>query len=159
MGLSDSRVSAVIAVTDMARAKDFYENKLGLVGGQDQPDGGVRYPCGDTELHVYPSQYAGGSGATIAGWTVDDIDAAVDELTAKGVAVRRPVEHPTRRASPGRVTSRARGSRTPTGTSCPSARDSPLTCPEPVEGPALWTYSGTQTRRAWGRTSATGCRS
>jgi catechol 2,3-dioxygenase-like lactoylglutathione lyase family enzyme len=85
MGLSDSRVSAVIAVTDMARAKDFYENKLGLVGGQDQPDGGVRYPCGDTELHVYPSQYAGGSGATIAGWTVDDIDAAVDELTAKGV--------------------------------------------------------------------------
>ena len=85
MGLSDSRVSAVIAVTDMARAKDFYENKLGLVGGQDQPDGGVRYPCGDTELHVYPSQYAGGSGATIAGWTVDDIDAAVEELTAKGV--------------------------------------------------------------------------
>jgi catechol 2,3-dioxygenase-like lactoylglutathione lyase family enzyme len=85
MGLSDSRVSAVIAVTDMARAKDFYENKLGLVGGQDQPDGGVRYRCGDTELHVYPSQYAGGSGATIAGWTVDDIDAAVDELTAKGV--------------------------------------------------------------------------
>jgi catechol 2,3-dioxygenase-like lactoylglutathione lyase family enzyme len=85
MGLSDSRVSAVIAVTDMARAKDFYENTLGLVGGQDQPDGGVRYPCGDTELHVYPSQYAGGSGATIAGWTVDDIDAAVDELTAKGV--------------------------------------------------------------------------
>ena len=85
MGLSDSRVSAVIAVTDMARAKDFYENKLGLVGGQDQPDGGVRYPCGDTELHVYPSQYAGGSGATIAGWTVDDIDAAVDELSAKGV--------------------------------------------------------------------------
>ena len=85
MGLSDSRVSAVIAVTDMARAKDFYENKLGLVGGQDQPDGGVRYPCGGTELHVYPSQYAGGSGATIAGWTVDDIDAAVDELTAKGV--------------------------------------------------------------------------
>jgi catechol 2,3-dioxygenase-like lactoylglutathione lyase family enzyme len=85
MGLSDSRVSAVIAVTDMARAKDFYENKLGLVGGQDQPDGGVRYPCGDTELHVYPSQYAGGSGATTAGWTVDDIDAAVDELTAKGV--------------------------------------------------------------------------
>ena len=85
MGLSDSRVTAVIAVTDMARAKDFYENKLGLVGGRDQPDGGVRYPCGDTELHVYPSQYAGGSGATIAGWTVDDIDAAVDELTAKGV--------------------------------------------------------------------------
>ena len=69
----------------MARAKDLYENKLGLVGGQDQPDGGVRYPCGDTELHAYPSQYAGGSGATIAGWTVDDIDAAVDELTVKGV--------------------------------------------------------------------------
>jgi catechol 2,3-dioxygenase-like lactoylglutathione lyase family enzyme len=87
MGLIDSPVGAVIAVSDMDRAKEFYEGKLGLSGGEDQPDGGVRYSCaGDTTLHVYPSpDNAGKSSATLAGWWVDDVEATVDELTAKGV--------------------------------------------------------------------------
>jgi len=86
MGLSDSRVSAAIAVSDMDRAREFYEGKLGLSGGKDQGDGGHTYPCGDgTELHVYPSGNAGQSGATLAAWRVGDVEATVDELTAKGV--------------------------------------------------------------------------
>jgi catechol 2,3-dioxygenase-like lactoylglutathione lyase family enzyme len=88
MGLSDSRVIAVIAVSDMDRAREFYEGKLGLSGGEDQPDGGHRFSCGGgTELHVYPSPgNAGGSGATQVGWIVDDVDATVDELIARGVS-------------------------------------------------------------------------
>jgi catechol 2,3-dioxygenase-like lactoylglutathione lyase family enzyme len=88
MGLSDSPVGAVIAVSDMDRAKEFYEGKLGLSDGQDQPDGGRRYNCGDgTQIHVYPSpENAGKSSATLAGWWVGDVEATVDELTAKGVA-------------------------------------------------------------------------
>jgi catechol 2,3-dioxygenase-like lactoylglutathione lyase family enzyme len=91
MGLSDSRVDPVIAVSDMAAAKAFYEGKLGLTGGEDQPDGGHTYPCGDgSSLHVYPSPgNAGKSEATLVGWTVDDIEATVDELTAKGVTFER----------------------------------------------------------------------
>jgi catechol 2,3-dioxygenase-like lactoylglutathione lyase family enzyme len=87
MGLSDSRVEPAIAVSDMEQARQFYEDKLGLSGGEDQPDGGHTYPCGEgTRLHVYPSPgNAGASGATLAGWTVDDVEATVDELTAKGV--------------------------------------------------------------------------
>ena len=87
MSLSDSRVEPTIAVSDMARAKEFYEGKLGLSGGDDQPDGGHTYPCGDgTRIHVYPSPgNAGKSGATLAGWLVDDVEATVDELTANGV--------------------------------------------------------------------------
>ena len=87
MGLSDSRVYATIAVSDMDRAKEFYEGKVGLSGGEDQPDGGHTYPCGaGTRIHVYPSPgNAGKSGATLAAWIVDDIDATVDELIAKGV--------------------------------------------------------------------------
>jgi catechol 2,3-dioxygenase-like lactoylglutathione lyase family enzyme len=87
MSLSDSRVEPTIAVSDMARAKEFYEGKLGLSGGDDQGDGGHTYPCGgDTGIHVYPSpDNAGKSGATLAGWLVDDVEATVDELTAKGV--------------------------------------------------------------------------
>ena len=87
MGLSDCRVGAVIGVSDMDRAKEFYEGKLGLSGGEETPDGGHRYPCGGgTEIYVYPSPgNAGGSGATQAGWSVGNVEAMVDELTAKGV--------------------------------------------------------------------------
>jgi catechol 2,3-dioxygenase-like lactoylglutathione lyase family enzyme len=87
MSLGDSRVGAVIAVTDMDRAKEFYEGKLGLSGGEDQGDGGRTYPCGGgTSIHVYPSpDNAGKSGATLAAWEVDDLEQTVDELTGKGV--------------------------------------------------------------------------
>ena len=86
MGLGNSPVTASIAVSDMDRAKQFYEGKLGLSGGEDQPDGGHTYDCaGGTKLHVYPSQSAGTSGATLAWWEVDDLDGTVDELTGNGV--------------------------------------------------------------------------
>jgi catechol 2,3-dioxygenase-like lactoylglutathione lyase family enzyme len=87
MGLSDSRIDAVLAVSDMDKAKEFYEERLGLSGGDDQDDGGHTYPCGEgTRVHVYPSpDNAGKSGATQAGWVVQDVEATVDELTANGV--------------------------------------------------------------------------
>jgi catechol 2,3-dioxygenase-like lactoylglutathione lyase family enzyme len=86
MGLSDHPVTASVAVSDITRSREFYEGKVGLSGGQDQPDGGHTYDCaGGTKFHVYPSQNAGGSGATAAWWEVDDLEATVDDLTAKGV--------------------------------------------------------------------------
>ena len=86
MGLSDSRVGAAIAVSDMDRAAEFYEGKLGLHSNGDDPDGGRTYPCGGgTTLHVFPSPLARGSGATAAGWTVEDVEGLVDELISNGV--------------------------------------------------------------------------
>jgi catechol 2,3-dioxygenase-like lactoylglutathione lyase family enzyme len=87
MSLSAAPVEAIIAVTDMGKAKEFYEDKLGLTGGTDSGDGGRTYPCGGgTNIHVYPSPAnAGKSGATQAAWQVDDVEATVDELSAKGV--------------------------------------------------------------------------
>jgi catechol 2,3-dioxygenase-like lactoylglutathione lyase family enzyme len=87
MRLSESRVEATIPVSDMAKAKSFYEGKLGLSGGDDEPDGGHTYPCGDgTSLHVYPSpDNAGKSGATLASWLVEDVEGTVEELSTDGV--------------------------------------------------------------------------
>ena len=87
MGLSSASVVANIPVEDVARAREFYEGKLGLEGGIEQGDGGTSYPCdAGTMIHVYPSPgHAGQSGATLAAWVVDDTDAAVDELAANGV--------------------------------------------------------------------------
>ncbi len=86
MNLGEYRVAAAIAVSDMERAVGFYEGVLGLTG-EASPDGGRDYRCGGgTGLHVYPSAHAQASGATVAGWEVDDLDALVDELIDKGAA-------------------------------------------------------------------------
>lgn len=92
MALQDSQVSATIGVSDMDKAKEFYEGKLGLSDGVDQGDGGCTYTCGGgTRIHVFPSpDNAGKSGATLAAWDVGgQVEAVVDELTGKGVAFER----------------------------------------------------------------------
>jgi catechol 2,3-dioxygenase-like lactoylglutathione lyase family enzyme len=88
MGVQDCRVSATVPVSDMARAKEFYEGQLGLSGGVERGDGGLSYDCdAGTRLHVYPSpENAGNSGATLAAFQTDDVDGLVDELASSGVS-------------------------------------------------------------------------
>lgn len=93
MKLSDSRVGAAVAVTDMSRAIEFYEGKLGLSGSGDEADGGRDYECGDgSAIHVFPSANARPSGATVLGFRVDDVDGTVDELIAQGVTFEQYTE-------------------------------------------------------------------
>ena len=95
MQLSDAKVEPAIAVTDMDRARQFYEGKLGLSGGNDEEDGGHTYPCGDgSRVHIFPSPTAGGSESTLAGWEVDDVVATVEELSANGVTFEHYDEGP-----------------------------------------------------------------
>jgi catechol 2,3-dioxygenase-like lactoylglutathione lyase family enzyme len=91
MVLSSYKVSASIAVADMARAEAFYEGKLGLLGVDDPGDGSHKYACGEgTSLHVYVSPAnAGKATATLATWYVPDLEQVVDELSAKGVTFER----------------------------------------------------------------------
>jgi catechol 2,3-dioxygenase-like lactoylglutathione lyase family enzyme len=90
MGLSDGRVGAAIAVSDMGRAVEFYEGMLGLRSTGDAPDGGRTYDCaGGTYVHVFPSANVRASGATIAGWVVEDVEGTIGELAAKGVTPER----------------------------------------------------------------------
>ena len=67
MGLSDCRVEPGLAVSDLDRARHFYEHQLGLVSGEEEQEG-VRYPCAQgTGIFVLISpQNAGRSTATIA---------------------------------------------------------------------------------------------
>jgi catechol 2,3-dioxygenase-like lactoylglutathione lyase family enzyme len=95
MSLSDGKVSPAIGVSDIDKAKEFYEGKLGLTGSGPVGDGGFDYECGaGTSLHVYPSPSAKPSGATLAAWDVDDFDATVDELIANGVTFEQYDEGP-----------------------------------------------------------------
>jgi catechol 2,3-dioxygenase-like lactoylglutathione lyase family enzyme len=83
MTLSRYELNASIAVSDMARASEFYEDKLGLRATSSGADGSKVY---ESALHVYPSPgNAGMSAATLATWYVDDVEEVVDELAATAV--------------------------------------------------------------------------
>ena len=88
MSLSRYKLNVSIAVSDMARAKEFYEGKLGLPVERAGADGSQIYASGDAaSLHVYPSpNRAGESTATLATWYVDDVERVIDELSSNGVS-------------------------------------------------------------------------
>jgi catechol 2,3-dioxygenase-like lactoylglutathione lyase family enzyme len=84
--LSDANVAATLAVKDLPAARQFYENVIGLHDMVMEGDYAVVYKSGDSVIQVYPSQFAGTNQATAATWLVDDVQAVVDELKAKGVS-------------------------------------------------------------------------
>jgi predicted enzyme related to lactoylglutathione lyase len=84
--LNDSRVDANIPASDLARARDFYADKLGLSPTREIGGEVLMYrTAGGTAFQVYRTDYAGQAGHTIAQWHVDDIASEVHELKAKGV--------------------------------------------------------------------------
>jgi MFS transporter, DHA2 family, multidrug resistance protein len=87
VSLGEFRVDPSIAVSDMAQARTFFEDKLGL-SGTNGDDGSCVYRCGDgTVLHVYPSAARPGtSTATLATWRVPDVELVVDQLRSRGVS-------------------------------------------------------------------------
>ena len=89
MVLGEKDAAATLAVSDLERARDFYENTLGLAPTQDLA-GAMLYKSGNAVVLVYPSEYAGTNKATAASWAVgDDFDAIVEDLRMKGVAFER----------------------------------------------------------------------
>jgi catechol 2,3-dioxygenase-like lactoylglutathione lyase family enzyme len=92
--LGDRDAAATLAVSDLGRARAFYEGTLGLTPVMEDP-GAVVYRSGTSAVLVYPSAYAGTNKATAASWTVgDEFDAIVDDLREKGVAFERYVDLP-----------------------------------------------------------------
>lgn len=86
--LKDHDSSAIVAVADLERARDFYGNLLGLESsGEGEEEGVLVYRTGATRLVVYQSDHAGTNRANAVVWGVgEDIDAIVAALEAKDVA-------------------------------------------------------------------------
>ena len=82
--LRNAPIRAYIPVSDISRARKFYEDIVGLVP-REQYAGGVIYECGGTEVFIYPTTNAGTSRASQAFWQVQDLEAEVAELKARGV--------------------------------------------------------------------------
>jgi predicted enzyme related to lactoylglutathione lyase len=83
--LKNAPIVPYIPVTELPRARKFYEEKVGLKPKEEYA-GGVIYECGDGSwVFMYPSPGAGTSKASQAFWSVDDVAAEVAELKARGV--------------------------------------------------------------------------
>jgi predicted enzyme related to lactoylglutathione lyase len=82
--LSAAPIRAYIPVSDVSRARKFYEGIVGLIPKHEYA-GGVIYECGGTEVFMYPTSNAGTSKASQAFWQVDDVEAEVADLKARGV--------------------------------------------------------------------------
>src|SRR5687767_14850877 len=83
--LQQSPMCAYIPVRDVARARKFYEEKVGLKPKQEIA-GGVTYEFGrGTACFLYPTPNAGTSKASQAFWQVEDVEREVRELKARGV--------------------------------------------------------------------------
>ena len=90
--LSAAPIRAYIPVSNVPRARKFYEGKIGLKPKEEYA-GGVIYECGGAEVFMYPTPNAGTSKASQAYWQVDDVEAEVAELKARGVrATGAPVD-------------------------------------------------------------------
>jgi catechol 2,3-dioxygenase-like lactoylglutathione lyase family enzyme len=83
--LADRPIHATLPAADLERAKRFYTEKLGLSPESEAP-GGIFYRCGGgTRFLVFPSGGTASGTHTQLGWTVDDIEAEVADLKARGV--------------------------------------------------------------------------
>jgi len=83
--LKNAPVVPYIPASNIARARTFYEEKVGLVARQEIA-GGVVYECADRSwIFLYHSGGAGTSKASQAFWQVKDVEAEVAELKARGV--------------------------------------------------------------------------
>jgi catechol 2,3-dioxygenase-like lactoylglutathione lyase family enzyme len=76
------------AVDDLEKAKQFYSETLGLEVTEEN-DLLTLHIAGDRPVLVYPKPNHTPASFTILNFPVGDIEAAVDQLTARGVAFER----------------------------------------------------------------------
>ena len=87
--LQDSPMYSYIPAKDIARARAFYESKLGFTVKQEINGGVVYASAGGTAAFLYLTPNAGTSKASQAFWDVKDIDAEVAEMKRRGVVFEK----------------------------------------------------------------------
>ena len=83
--LDGNEVTAILPVKDMARARRFYEEQLGLVPQGFRPDGKFIYRCGGTVLALFPREGGTKAEHTALSFEVQGIERVIAELKTKGV--------------------------------------------------------------------------
>jgi catechol 2,3-dioxygenase-like lactoylglutathione lyase family enzyme len=101
--LQQSPIYVYFPARDLARARRFYEEKLGFVP-KSLNNGGVTYEFGGgTAAFLYLSDNAGTSKASQAFWSVADVDQEIVHLKQRGVVFERYDDMPGERSPEGAV--------------------------------------------------------
>ncbi|WP_405513466.1 VOC family protein [Streptomyces canus] len=82
--LARGRVATRLPAQDLARARRFYAEQLGLEPVDERP-GGLLYRCGGTDFALFRSAGVSPGTFTQMGWEVDDIETVVSQLQQRGV--------------------------------------------------------------------------
>jgi catechol 2,3-dioxygenase-like lactoylglutathione lyase family enzyme len=82
--LSDARLHTTLPAADLKRARAFYSEKLGLEPTEELPQG-LTYEAGAaTRFILFPTRSRPSGTHTQIGFAVDDIQAVVNDLKARG---------------------------------------------------------------------------
>jgi catechol 2,3-dioxygenase-like lactoylglutathione lyase family enzyme len=89
--LGESKATSGFAVNDLNKAREFYEGTLGLgVEVLDQEHGLAKLKLADEcDVLMYLSTDMKPASYTMLNFEVDDVDAAVEGLSARGVSFER----------------------------------------------------------------------
>ena len=82
--LADAAVSARLPARDLARARRFYADVLGLEPAEARP-GGLRYQCRSGSFSIFESSGRPSGEHTQMAWQVGDLASTVVELQQRGM--------------------------------------------------------------------------
>lgn len=83
--LSTLEIYSVLPAADLARARGFYTDKLGLEPAEVMDDGVIYRMQGGSTFLVYETSNAGSAKNTQMCWMTPDLDAEMADLRGKGV--------------------------------------------------------------------------
>ena len=85
---ANTKAFSGFAVDDVQRARQFYEGTLGIETSEENGMLTLRI-AGERPTLIYPKPDFAPATYTILNFPVEDVDAAVDALTARGVEMER----------------------------------------------------------------------
>lgn len=86
-----------IPVTDLSRARKFYEGVLGLKPSSEEVRNNIEYEVGSGTLLIadYGERWRPANGGTMAAFEVDDVDTMIERIKASGAQiVMEPIDSP-----------------------------------------------------------------
>jgi predicted enzyme related to lactoylglutathione lyase len=83
--LSQARATTILPVKDLARARSFYESRLGFAGGTPKPDGAWVYDSEKYSIALMPKEGGTKAEHTALSFEVPDIVDGIRTLEKAGV--------------------------------------------------------------------------
>ncbi len=85
--LGTSKVHPILLSKDLDQTREFYHDRLGL-DILSESDHKIEFRCGGgTKLAVSKSTIGTADSQTQIGWEVDDVQAEIDDIRARGVPI------------------------------------------------------------------------